>query len=140
MKLLIAVGDVASDASEVPESVRLLIDGASNILVMSPSLVSRIDWLTGDVDRARHETDERVAAVVGQLETPGKTVKGIRGDELVRSAFDDAIRSFVPDHIVIALRAAETKAWQRKGLLEHLLEVHRLPVTTFVIRHAPHPA
>jgi hypothetical protein len=33
---------------------------------------------------------------------------------------DDAIRSFGPDHILIALRSADHSAWEEQGLIDAL--------------------
>jgi len=40
-RLLIVTGGAASDLDEVPPSIRLLIEGAGEILVVSPALPSR---------------------------------------------------------------------------------------------------
>jgi hypothetical protein len=133
VKLLIAAGEAVSDHSDVPVGVRSVVDAASEILVMSPSLTGRLHWLTGDNARARQVADERLEAVLGQLETEGVAASGVRGDELPRTAFADAIREFAPDHILIALRAAAHRGWQERGLLDHLVDHFRLPVTVFVI-------
>jgi hypothetical protein len=60
----------------------------------------------------------------------------MRGDELPRTAFADAILQFAPDHILIALRAEAHRRWQERGLLDHLVDRFRLPVTVFVISGA----
>jgi hypothetical protein len=132
MKLLIAAGETVSDSSELPAGVRLLIDGASEILVMSPTLVDRLAWLTGDVDRARRIADERLATVLGQLGSEGHSASGVRGDELPGTSFADAILQFSPDHVLIGLRAPDRSGWQERGLLEHLLGRFGLPLTVFV--------
>ena len=39
----------------------------STVLVMTPRLVSRLQWLASDTDRARYEADERLSTVLGQI-------------------------------------------------------------------------
>src|SRR5688572_17253056 len=68
-RLLIATGEVAADVEELPPLVRVLIQAASEIVVMTPVLVSRLAWLASDTDRARFEADERLSAVLGHVET-----------------------------------------------------------------------
>ena len=131
VRLLIAVGETVSDETEVPAGVRLIVDAASEILVMSPSLVGRLDWLTGEVDRARRVANERLSTALGQLGSLGVTVEGVRGDELLHSAFDDAIADFRPEHVLIVVPGQDYAVWQRQGVLEHLLDRARLPVTVF---------
>jgi hypothetical protein len=52
-RLLIATGEAAADVGELPGHVRTLIESASDILVLTPILVSRLRWLASDTDRAR---------------------------------------------------------------------------------------
>ena len=133
VRLLIAAGETASDLSELPDGVRSLVDAASEILVMSPSLTGRLNWLTGDNARARRLADDRLEAVLGQLETEGVAASGMRGDELPRTAFADAVLQFAPDHILIGLRSGAHRGWQERGLLDHLVDRFRLPLTVFVL-------
>jgi hypothetical protein len=46
-------------------------------------------------------------------------------------AFEDAIRDFAPDHLLVALRAGEDAGWQEHGLLEQLQQRFGLPITAF---------
>lgn len=133
MKLLIAAGETVADLTEVPAGVGTLIDAATEILVMSPSLTSRLHWLTGDTSRARHIADDRLAVVLGHLEARGVPASGSRGDELPRTAFADAVMQFAPDHILIGLRSADHRGWQERGLLDHLVDHFRLPITVFAV-------
>ena len=72
-RLLIAAGGVAHDADEVPPFVRELIVTASEILVVTPILTTRLQWLATDTDRARFEADERLGTVCipGRGDCPG---------------------------------------------------------------------
>ena len=107
-RLLIATGEAAASEEELPPLVRALIDTASEVLVMTPVLVSRLQWLASDTDRARYEADQRLSTVLSQFDTlaPETTVSGRIGDETPLTAFADAIREFSPDHILIALRSS----------------------------------
>ena len=46
-------------------------------------------------------------------------------------AFEDAVREFEPDHILIGLRAAERSGWQERGLLDQVIARFGVPVTVF---------
>jgi hypothetical protein len=89
--------------------------------------------LTGDISRARHLADDRLAAVLGQLDARGLPASGTRGDELPRTAFADAVLQFAPDHILIGLRSADHRGWQEHGLLDHIVDRFGLPVTVFAV-------
>jgi hypothetical protein len=130
-RLLIATGETATSEDELPRLVRALIDSASEVLVMTPVLVSRLQWLASDTDRARYEADERLSSLLGQVDTlaPEATVRGRIGDDTPLTAFSDAIREFSPDHILIALRS-DHSGWQERGLLDEI-RGFGIPITVF---------
>jgi hypothetical protein len=84
--------------------------------------------------RTREVADERLSAVVGQLEdTTGASVEGTVGADDPLLAFEDAIADFNPHHILIALRPSEESGWQERGLIEEVGERFGLPLTVFRI-------
>jgi hypothetical protein len=139
-RLLIVTGAALADVGEVPAAVRSLIASASEILVVTPMLPSRLEWIASDTDRVRHEADERLRTVlshVGEL-APEREVGGVVGDETPLSAFTDAVRRFGPDHILVALRASDHSAWQERGLVKRVRDAFSVPVTVFEIDRAGH--
>ncbi|HEY7707615.1 MAG TPA: hypothetical protein VH968_10650 [Gaiellaceae bacterium] len=136
-RLLIVTGAAAAEVDELPPHVRSLIESASEILVVTPVLPSRLQWLASDTDRVRHEADERLETVIGQVEelAPEAAATGTIGDETPLSAFTDAVRRFQPNYILLALRAADHSAWQERGLTDRVRELH-IPLTTFEIDRA----
>ena len=130
-RLLVATGAVAADVDALPPLVRGLLDAADEVFVITPPLPGRLQWLVSDVDRARHQADDRLAAVLGQLGEAGIAAAGRAGDETPLTAFDDAVRSFRPDHVLIALRGADAAGWQERGLVDLVRERFRLPITVF---------
>lgn len=142
-RLLIATGGAAASEHELPPLVRDLIRGASELLVMTPVLISRLQWLASDTDRARYEADERLSTVLGHVEAvaPDASIDARIGDDTPRTAFADAIRDFAPDHILIALRAGDHSGWQERGLLDEL-RGFGIPLTVFELDRkgrAPEP-
>src|SRR6476660_4743356 len=129
LKLLIATGAVAVNPADLPAGVRLLLDAAEEILVVAPSLPTRIDWITSDTDRARVQADQRLQAVLGQLGELGVEAEGAVGSDEPLEALEDAIRSFEPDHLLIAIRAKE--GWQERTLLDNIQQSFGLPMTVF---------
>jgi hypothetical protein len=139
-RLLIVTGTAAVDANELPPLVRALLESASEILVITPVLPGRLQWLASDTDRVRHEADERLDTVLAQIEAvaPGTATRGHVGDETPLSAFADAVRRFRPNHILIALRAADHSGWQERQLTERVREAFHIPLTIFEIDRAGH--
>ncbi len=139
-RLLIATGEAAASEDALPRLVRALIESASELLVMTPMLISRLEWLASDTDRARYDADERLATVLDQLDTlaPETNVRGRVGDDTPFTAFTDAIRDFSPDHILIALRGSDHSGWQERGLLDQIMEFG-IPITVFELDRAGRP-
>jgi multicomponent Na+:H+ antiporter subunit G len=132
-RLLIAAGEAAADVADVPSGVRALIDTASEVMVVAPTLPSRLRWLMSDTDRATERADERLRLVLGHLDELGAEAEGRVGSDEPLIALEDAIREFEPGHILIALRPAERAGWQERGLIDEVLVRFGLPVTVFLL-------
>jgi hypothetical protein len=130
-RLLIATGEAASDLSEIPSGARLLIDAATEVLVVVPALPSRIAWLASDTDKTREIADRRLRVVVDQVADEETKTEGAVGADDPMLAFEDAIADFQPDHILIGLRRPGQSGWQERGLVDKVLERFGLPVTVF---------
>lgn len=130
-KLLIAGGEAAPSAQALPPGIKALIDAADEILVIAPALPRKLDWLTSATDRAREQADERLGAVLGQLEELGAEAEGEVGSDDPIEAFGDAMREFGADHIIVALRSGDRAGWQERGLLDELVERFPVPITVF---------
>ena len=78
--------------------------------------------------------------MLGHVETlaPEAEIRGRIGDDAPLTAFADAIRDFVPDHILIALRASDHSGWQERGLLDHIRQFG-IPITVFELDRAGRP-
>jgi hypothetical protein len=129
-RLLIAVGEAASGPDDLPSSIRSLIESADDILVIAPALPGRWEWLASATDKSREQADERLRTVLGQLGDIGAEAEGAVGADDPLLAFDDAIRQFDPDHLLVALRPPQRAGWQEHGLLDQLLE-RAIPLTVF---------
>jgi hypothetical protein len=137
-RLLVLAGAAVAHMSELPSSVRALLDEAEKIVVVTPPLPSRIEWLTSDTDRARHEADERLARVLEQLRSTHLRAEGTVGDDTPWTLVEDHVRAFHPDHLLVALRSAEHAGWQERGLLEEIAASSGVPMTVFEIDQDGH--
>jgi hypothetical protein len=130
-RLLIAAGESVASPDRLPFGIRALIDAADEILVITPTLPTRFEWLASATDRAQEQADERLRTVLGHLADLGSEAAGAVGADDPLLAFDDAIGQFAPDHVLIALRADEAAGWQERGLLDQLQQRFGLPMTAF---------
>ena len=133
-RLLIVAGKSAPGAGALPPGVRELVDGADEILVVTPALPNRLDWLASATDKAREQADERLSSVLEQLAETDTKVSGEIGADDPLLAFEDALRDFEADHILVALRPDEEADWQERGLLDQVRERFSLPTTVFEVR------
>jgi hypothetical protein len=137
-RLLIATGDAAVDADELPPVVRFLIEGAAERLVITPPLEDRLHWLVSDSDRATHRADERLRAVLGHLRSIDAPSEGIIGDDSPMRALEDAVSEFGPDHILLALRSKDHEGWQERHLTDRVVRQFHIPITVFEIDRTGH--
>ncbi len=133
-KLLIAAGEAAAAPEQVPASVRAVIEAADEIMVVAPALPGRWEWLSSATDKASEQADGRLQAVLGHLDEFGADASGQVGADDPLVAIEDAVRSFEPDHILVALRAGNRAGWQERGLLDDVLARFALPLTVFQFR------
>jgi hypothetical protein len=70
-RLLIAAGEAADSADALPFGVRELIEAADEVLVVTPALPTRFEWLASATDKAREQADERLREVLTQIEELG---------------------------------------------------------------------
>jgi len=133
VRLLIATGGTVSSLGELPESIRALVESASDVFVVTPSLPTRLQWLASDTDGSSRKADARLNAVLSQLGSIDVEAAGQVGADDPLTAFDDAIREFAPDHILIGLRSVDQAGWQERGLLDSVIANFHLPTTVFEI-------
>jgi hypothetical protein len=133
-RLLIAAGGAADSADALPFGVRELIDTADEVLVVAPTLPTRFEWLASASDKAREQADERLEAVLGQIEELGTQASGTVGADDPLLAFEDALAAFHADHILVGLRPPDHADWQERGLLDELLRRFGIPVSVFSLR------
>ena len=130
-RLLIAAGESASGPSALPAGIRELIAGADEILVVSPNLPSRLEWLASATDRSQERADERLSVVLDHLGDMGAVATGEVGADDPLVALEDAIREFKPDHLLIAVRSGEQSDWQERHLLDAIYGRFGLPLSVF---------
>jgi hypothetical protein len=132
-RLLIVAGEAAESTESLPYGVLELIDAADEVLVVTPALPTRFEWLASATDKAREHADERLQAILGQIEDLGADVGGTVGADDPLLAFEDALAGFEADHILVGLRPQQRADWQERGLLDELVGRFGLPITVFAL-------
>jgi hypothetical protein len=130
-RLLIVAGEAAAGVGELPRGIRSLIDAAAEIMIVTPTLPGRLEWIASDTDKATRRADERLRTVLGQLAEMGAAAHGRVAADDPLLAFEDAVREFAPDHLLIGLRHEDRSGWQERGLLDQVLERFEIPMTVF---------
>ena len=137
-RLLFIADAAVADVDELPPAVRAIIDEATEVYVLTPTLPGRLAWLADDVDRFRHVADERLDMVLGHMRSIGAHTRGLAGRGSVALAIGDAIAEFHPDHVLIALRSPEHANWQERRLFEEIGQRFGLPLTTYAVDSRGH--
>src|SRR4051812_21956909 len=136
---LLFVSDAAvADVDELPPVVRAILDAATEVYVLTPTLPGRLAWLADDVDRFRHHADERLDTVLSHVHAIAADAGGAAARGSLVTVIADAVMAFEPDHILIALHVSEHANWQEHRLIDHVESRFRLPITTFAVDPAGH--
>jgi nucleotide-binding universal stress UspA family protein len=138
LRLLFIADAAVAEVEELPAAVRTLVEAASAVHVVTPTLPGRLAWLADDVDRCRHVADERLDSVLGHLSSIGVDADGLAGRGSIMRVITDAVEEFSPQHILVALRTREHANWQERRLVEHVEERFGLPVTSYAVDPAGH--
>src|ERR1044071_7837994 len=89
-RLLFVADAAVAEVDDLPPSVRVLIDAAAQILVLTPTLPGRLAWLADDIDGFRHVADERLDTVLGHVRSIGGHVTGQSARGSVTLVIEDA--------------------------------------------------
>jgi nucleotide-binding universal stress UspA family protein len=125
---------------ELPPAVRAVLDTATEVYVVTPTLPGRLAWLADDIDRFRHVADERLDTVLGHLHSIDVHADGAALRGSVLTAIADAVATFHPDHILLALHSPKHAYWQERRLIEHIEGRFGLPLSTYAVDLGGHTA
>jgi GABA permease len=120
--------------------------GAAKYLVVVPA--NPIDTGMADQEGAAFvwqataaAAQDRLDQTLEELRERGLSVEGELGDYRPLVSLDHAMRSFEPDHVVIATQPEERSSWLRHGILADARERYDVPVRHVVVhtRVSPPP-
>jgi nucleotide-binding universal stress UspA family protein len=137
-RLLFVADAAVAGVDDLPSAVRTVIDTASEVYVVTPTLPGRLAWLADDVDGHRHIADERLDTVLGHMHSIDARAGGMARRGSVLTVIADAVAEVQPDHILIALRSSEHANWQEHGLIAHVEQRFGLPLTSYAVDRQGH--
>jgi hypothetical protein len=93
--------------------------GRGEVRVVCPALnTTKIKHWVSDTDQARRDAQERLNAVVGELEGQGFAVGGAIGDEDPVQAIEDALRVFPAEEAIISTHPLGRSNWLERDVVE----------------------
>jgi hypothetical protein len=132
-RVLMVTDENLATANEVPELIRPLVDLAKEVYVVAPTLTTRLQSLTGDVDPARARAEERLQTVFDHMHADGVRPDGAVADEDQVSAIADALTGFDADLMVLRLhaRGSENENWRERRLAKQVRSRFDVPTIVF---------
>ncbi len=135
-RILLVVDPTISDTRVVRPSVRAVAEReASEVYVLAPLLITRVEWVTNEDDPdAIADAEERLASTLQQLYDREIEAEGTVGDDAsVVTAIGDALAEFPADEIVIAVHTDYDRHWRERHLAERIRAHHSQPLTELLV-------
>lgn len=131
-RVLMITDESLAEANEVPNAIRPLVDQAE-VYVVAPTLATRLQSLTSDVDGARASAEARLRTVFDHMHANGLEPRGRVGDEDQVAAIADALASFDPDLVVLRLHAegSANENWRERRLAKRVRSRFDVPTIAF---------
>lgn len=126
-RVLVVTDENLAFANEVPEAILAQIEQpsaqggqAAEVFVIAPTLTTRLQSLTGDIDGARASADERLRTVFDHMDASGLEFAGAVGGEDQVTAIADALDGFDADLILLRLHApgSQNENWREHRLVD----------------------
>jgi hypothetical protein len=133
-KRVLVVANETVGGSELLELLRREVASErTEVLVVVPALNSPVRHWVSDEDGARAAASERLEASLEAMRANGIDAHGEIGDADPIQAIADALRTFVPDELVISTHPEGRSNWLEKGVVESAAQRFELPVTHVVV-------
>jgi hypothetical protein len=105
----------------------------AEVMVVCPALNTKLKHWVSDEDQARRHAQERLNAVVAQLQSEGAHVNGDIGDSDPVQAMEDALRLFRADEAIISTHPPGRSNWLERDVVQRARDRFPLPVTHVVV-------
>jgi hypothetical protein len=101
--------------------------------VLAPVLTSRVHLGVSDIDHELAEAHERSGRSLVWARAQGIVARGEVGDPSPITAFEDELRDFCADEVIVVTHPRDRETWQERGELERLQRELNAPVTHVVV-------
>jgi hypothetical protein len=119
-RVLIVANGFVNDASHaLPPDVLKFADPDSDMHVVVPPHVSRLQSLCSDVDASRADAGARLDRILQDMTALGLSVTGQTGDEDQLQAVEDALAEFHADAILLVTHVPDQQNWRERQLAAH---------------------
>ena len=116
-RVLIVANGFVNDASHaLPPEVRKFADPASDMHVLVPPHLSRLQSLCSDVDASRADAGARLDRILQDMTALGLSATGQTGDEDQLQAVEDALAEFHADAILLVIHVPDQQNWRERQL------------------------
>jgi hypothetical protein len=132
-RLLVLTDENLASANEVPEPILAHIEPTDDVYVVAPTLTTRLQSLTGEIDRARLSAYARLRTVFDHMSASGLESRGTVGDEDQVTAIADALDRFDADLILLRLHApgSQDENWRERRLAKWVRGHTAVPTIVF---------
>jgi hypothetical protein len=102
---------VVSRPVEEPAAIRMIaaaaaVNGAGEVLVLSPARIGFLDRWASDVEGARRQAQQRLVITVASLAKAGVVAEARVGDEDLVQAVEDQLQTFAATEVILAAAPA----------------------------------
>jgi GABA permease len=139
-RLLVVANETVAGPELLSELEQHARGRQTEVLVVVPALNTKLKHWVSDEDGARAAAAERLEASLEAMRNSGMNARGEVGDGDPLQAIEDALRTFVPDEIVISTHPAGRSNWLERGVVEGARERYDIPVVHVVVDLAAAPA
>lgn len=132
-RILVVANETLTGQALRNEIAHRIGTGAAQVRVVSPALNTKLKHWVSDEDGARRHAQERLDAVVRQLERDGLSVEGDIGDDDPVQAMEDALRVFPANEVIISTHPPGRSNWLERDVVQRARDRVPLPVTHVVV-------
>lgn len=126
--VLIVANEFVNDAPRaLPAELRTFAKPDSEMHVVAPAQLTKLQSLCSDVGQARTDARDRLDRILGDMTALGLSATGETGDEDQLLAVEDALAGFDADAIVLVVRAPGQQNWRERRLVANIARFN-LPV------------
>ncbi|MBV8989283.1 MAG: hypothetical protein JOY58_03955 [Solirubrobacterales bacterium] len=132
--LIVANGFVNDAPRALPAELRTFAEPNSQMHVVVPAHLTRLQSLCSDLDRPRADAHDRLGQILQDMTALGLSATGQTGDENQLLAVEDALAQFHPHAIVLITRVPGQQNWRERQLIAKVARFG-LPVQGAQITH-----